>query len=184
MPLSNEEKIWLLDEVVSTAFASWLIYLEGHEKFADRSEEEQTRPEHNGYTTLKALLSHSLMAACYALVDTRKNSYSMHHAVKDRDLIVTRVAEQACEKCCDLRRKIATYRNNVTAHVNSTRTQADWAQYADIKNGEISDFLQNARTCIEELGRANLHKDFVPSSRMQFRSDFRAFCRVIVGQDE
>lgn len=108
----------------------------------------------------------------------------MHHAVRDRELIVIPAALQACERCCDLRNKIATYHNNVTAHVNSARTQAHWAQFADIKNGEISDFLYSARTFVEELGRANLHEGFIPSSRMPFKRDFHTFCRVIVDQDD
>jgi len=177
--LSNEEKIWLIDEVVSTAMASWQIYVEGGKTFSDWPEERQSQPEYYGYTTLKSLLSHSLMASCYALVDTGKRSYSMHHAVKDPELIVTLVAKQEYEKCCNHRSKIATYRNNVTAHVNSARTQADWAQFADIKNNEISEFLRSAHKFVEELGRANLHEDFAPSSRMLFKRDFRAFCRVI-----
>lgn len=181
--LSNEGKIWLLDEVVSTAFASWHIYIEGDKKFSDWPKERRSRPEYYGYTTLKVLLSHSLMASCYALIDTGKRSYSMHHAIKDRDLIVTPVAKQEYEKCCDLRSKIATYRNNVTAHVNSARTQEDWAQFAGIKNDEISAYLRSARTFVEELGRTNLGEDFVPSSRMLFKRDFRAFCRVIVDQE-
>ena len=184
MPLSNEEKIWLIDEVVSTAMASWQIYVEGDKKFSNWPKERQKQPEYVGYTTLKALLSYSLMASCYALVDTGKRSYSMHQAVKDPELFVTPVAKQEYEKCCDLRSKIATYRNNVTAHVNSTRTQSDWAQFAGIKNGEISAFLQSAHKFIEELGRANLHEGFVPSSRMLFKRDFRAFCRVIADQDD
>lgn len=184
MPLSIEEKIWLIDEVASTAMASWQIYVEGDKNFSDWPKERQNQPEYCGYTTLKTLLSHSLMASCYALVDTGKRVYSMHHAVNDPDLFVTQAAKSEYKKCCDLRSKIATYRNNVTAHVNSARTQADWAQFAGIKNSDISAFLQSAHKFVEEIGRANLHEGFVPSSRMPFKRNFHAFCRVIVDQDD
>ena len=180
--LSAERKIWLLDEVVSTAFASWHIYIAGYDKCNSWPEERRNRAAYTGYTTLKALLSHSLMAACYALVDSGQRSYSLHHAVQDPTLVVTPLAKLECESCLRLRSKIATYRNNVTAHVNDKRTQKDWAQFADIKNGEIDAFLLSARTVVEELGKANLDAHFIPSSRMPFQEDFREFCRVLLDQ--
>jgi hypothetical protein len=183
VPLSNEQKVLLIEEVVSTAMASWQIYVEADKKFLDWPHEKQSQPEYCGYFTLKSLLSHSLMASCYALIDTGKRSYSMHHAVKDRELVISPAAKQEYENCCNLRGKIAIYRNNVTAHVNSSRSQSDWAQFADIKNRDISEFLRNAHQFVKELGRANLHEDFVPSSEMQFKRDFRAFCRVISDQE-
>jgi hypothetical protein len=179
--LSNEEKILLIDEVVSTAVASWQIYVEGDKEFSGWPDERQNSPEYRGYHTIKNLLSHSLMGACYALVETGRRSYSMHHAVKDQDLIVTQTAKTEFQNCCNFRGKIATYRNNVTAHVNATRTQSDWAQIAGIKNQDISDYLLSAHNFVEELGRANLSNDFVPSSRVRFKRDFRAFCRVMAG---
>lgn len=163
--------------------ASWQIYVEVDKKFSDWPKERQSQPEYYGFTTLKALLSHSLMASCYALIDTGKRSYSMYHAVEDQGLIITPMVKQEYEKCYGLRSKIATYRNNVTAHVNSARTQADWAQYADIKNSDISDYLRSAHKFVKELGRANLGEDFVPSSEMQFKRNFRAFCRVMDDQE-
>jgi len=178
--LSAERKIWLLDEMVSTAFASWHIYLTGYDKFKNWPEERRGHAAYTGYTTLRALLSHSLMGACYALVDSGQRSYSFHHAVRDSTLAITPLAKQECESCLKLRNKIATYRNNVTAHVNAKRTQEDWAQFANIKNAEISAFLASARTVIEELGKANLNAQFIPSSRMSFRGDFREFCRVLL----
>jgi len=180
--LSAEHKIWLLDEVVSTAFASWHIYIAGYDKFNDWPEEQQGLAAYTGYTTLTVLLSHSLMSACYALVDSGQRSYSIHHAVKDPTLVITPLAKRECENCLILRSKIATYRNNVTAHVNTKRTQTDWAQFADIKNAEIDAFLLSARTVVEELGKANLGVHFIPSSRMSFQGDFREFCRVLLDQ--
>lgn len=182
MSLSNKQKVLLIDEVVSSAMASWQIYVEADEKFSDWPHEKQSQPEYCGYFTLKSLLSHSLMASCYALIDTGKRSYSMHHVVKDPGLVTTQVAKQEYEKCYQLRSKISTYRNNVTAHVNSTRTQSDWAQFAGIKNSDISDFLRSAHKFVKELGRVNIGEDFVPSSEMQFKRDFRAFCRAIGDQ--
>ncbi|PCI04631.1 MAG: hypothetical protein COB78_10080 [Hyphomicrobiales bacterium] len=178
--LSIKNKIWLLDEVVSTAFGSWHIYLAGHDKFSDWPEECRSQSAYRGYTTLRSLLCHSLMVACYALVDSSNKAYSLHHAVKDPDLIVTPMAVNKCENCLRLRSKIATYRNNVTAHVNNRRTQSEWAQFANIKNGEIDAFLLSARAVVEELGKVNLGTEFVPSSRMPFQRDFNEFCRVII----
>ncbi len=178
--LSAERKIWLLDEVVSTAFASWHIYIAGYDRFNNWPDEWQDRAAYTGYTTIRALLSHSLMSACYTLVDSGRRSYSMHHAVHDQKLIITPLAKQEFESCLRLRGKIATYRNNVTAHVNAKRTQKDWAQFADIKNGKIDAFLLSARTVVEELGKANLGAHFVPSSHMSFQGDFREFCRVLL----
>jgi hypothetical protein len=131
---------------------------------------------------INALLSHSLMASCYALIDSGQRSYSMHHAVKDQTLVITPLAKQECESCLRLRGKIATYRNNVTAHVNAKRTQEDWAQFANVKNGEIDAFLLSARAIVEEFGKANLGAHFVPSSRMPFQEDFREYCRVLLDQ--
>jgi hypothetical protein len=104
----------------------------------------------------------------------------MHHAITDPDLAVTPMAKRECENCLGLRTKIATFRNNVTAHVNTKRTQANWAEFAGIKNGEIDAFLKSARTVVEELGQANLGPQFVASSRMPFRRDFREFCRALL----
>lgn len=183
MSLSKNQKVLLIDEVVSSAMASWQIYVEADRKFSDWPIEQQNRPEYLGYFTLKSLLSHSLMASCYALIDKGKLSYSMHHAVNDSELIVSLMAQKEYEKCSDLRSKIAIYRNNVTAHVNSSRTQSDWAKHAGIKNRDISEFLLSAHQFASELGRANLGGDFIPSSEMQFKRDFRAFCRVMGEQE-
>ncbi|WP_299812367.1 hypothetical protein [uncultured Roseibium sp.] len=177
--MSPNDKIWLLDEVVSTATASWRIYIAAYNKFSDWPEERQNSPEYSGYTTIRALLSHSLMSACYASVESGKRSYSMHHAINDPDMIVSPLAKIECKNCLDLRTKIATYRNNITAHVNTKRKQAEWANFADIKNGEIDTFLKSARTVVEELGKSNLDATFIASSRMSFQRNFREFCRVM-----
>lgn len=178
--LTTKDKILLLDEVVSTACASWRIYIAGYNKFNDWPEECRGQSAYFGYTTLRAVLSHSLMVACYASVESGKRTYSMHHAIKDPELIVTPLAVTESEKCFRLRSKIATYRNNVTAHVNNKKTQADWGQFADIKNGEIDAFLSSARTVVEELGKANLGVYFRPSSYMSFQQNFREFCRAMI----
>ncbi|WP_306260395.1 hypothetical protein [Pararhizobium sp. IMCC21322] len=177
--MSPSDKIWLLDEVVSTATASWRIYIAAYDKFSVWPVERQDSPEYNGYATIRALLSHSFMSACYASVESGKRSYSMHHAINDPDLIVSPLAKMECENCLGLRTKIATYRNNVTAHVNTKRKQAEWANFANIKNGEIDVFLRSARTVVEELGKSNLGVHFLASSRMTFQKNFREFCRVM-----
>lgn len=174
------DKIMLLDEVVSTAFASWQLYTAGEDKFSKWPKEWRSRPDYIGYTTLRVLLGNSLINACYTLVDSGKRSYSMHHAIKDPDLIVTPPANRECEKCLQLRSKIATYRNNITAHVNAKRTQADWGQFAGIKKEEIKSFVFSARNVVEALGKANLDLHFIPSSRMPFQENFREYCRSMI----
>lgn len=180
--LSAEHKIWLLDEVVSTAFASWHLYIAGYDKFDNWPEERRSQAAYTGYTTFRVLLSHSLMSACYKLVDSGQRSYSIHHAIKDPKLVITPLAKLECENCLILRSKIATYRNNVTAHVNDKRTLTDWAEFAAITNAEIDSFLLSARTVVEELGKSNLDVHFTPSSRMSFKGNFREFCRVLLDQ--
>jgi hypothetical protein len=178
--LSPDEKIWLLDEVVSTATASWHIYILAYDKFSNWPDDLQDGPEYTGYTTVRTLLSHGLMSACYAAVDSGQKSYSIHHAKDDPALVVSELARRESKRCLKLRPKIATYRNNVTAHVNTKRKQSDWAEFADIKNGEIDTFLNSARAFVEELGKANLGSHFLASSRMQFQHDFREFCRALL----
>jgi hypothetical protein len=123
--LSAREKIMLLDEVVSTATASWRIYIAADHKFSDWPESRRDNPAYTGYTTIKALLSHSLMSALYASMEPGKHSYSMRHAVEDPELIVTPTARNGFKCCLLLWPKIAIYRNNVTAHVNTKRKQTD-----------------------------------------------------------
>lgn len=168
-----------MDEVVSTAIASWRIYISAYNRFSDWPMERRNSPEYDGYLTVKALLSHSLMTACYASVETGKKSYSLFHATNDPDLIVSPLAKAECESCLQLKPKIAVYRNNVTAHVNTKRTQTDWADFAGIRNGEIDAFLESARTVVDELGRSNLNVRFLSSSRTSFQHEFREFCRVM-----
>ncbi len=177
--LTVKEKILLLDEVASTARSSWQIYLAIHSHFSSWSDEHHLHPAYFGYRNLENLLSGSLMTACYALVETGKRSYSLHHAVSDADLEVSSEVLSNCMCCFDLRSKISKYRNNVVAHVNATRSQADWAQAAGIENKEIDDFLFSARAAIEGLSRDNLEDAFVPSVTRPVQDDFYAFCQEI-----
>lgn len=178
--LSPREKILLLDEVVSTATASWRIYIVAFNKFSDWPEGRQDSPEFNGYVAIRTVLTHGLMSALYASIDSGKRSYSMHHAIQDPELIVSKLARSECENCLKLRAKIATYRNNVTAHVNTKRKQTDWADFAGLTNGEIDAFLKSARTVVEELGTANTRVHFLASSQTTFQRDFHEFCRVLL----
>lgn len=177
--LTVKERVLLLDEVASTAFGSWQIQIALHDKFSKWPEDDQDHPAYTGYTTMRVLLSHSLIVACYALLDSNPKAYSFCHAVNDPDLKVTDKALSEYEECVKLRGKIATYRNNVSAHVNSRRTQSDWAMLAGIKNREFDVFIRNARSVVTELGKANIDSDFIPSSHMAFYSDFHEFCRAM-----
>ena len=152
-----------------------------YDKFSDWPEELQDTPEYNEYRTINVLLSHSLMSTCYAFLESGKKFYSLLRAIEDPYLVVTPLAKSECDKCCQLRPKIAIFRNNVTAHVNVKRRQTDWADLAGIKNGEIDAFMQSARTAVEELGKSNVHPEFVASSRTTFQHNFRKFCRVMQG---
>lgn len=181
--LSVKDKILLLDEVASSARSSWQIYLAAHENFADWPLQERSDPAYLGYCNLKNLLSISLMTTCYSLVETGRRAYSLHHAITDPSLSVSSEARKYCQDCFDLRAKISKYRNNVVAHVNSRKTQADWAHLAGISNGEIDNFLQNVRAAIEELSIHNLEHGFAPCVSMPVQDHFRAFCRMSVGID-
>lgn len=64
--MSPDGKIRLLDEVVSTAIASWRIYIVVDKKLSTWLDDERKTPEYEGCCTLKVLLCHSLMSAWYA----------------------------------------------------------------------------------------------------------------------
>ena len=78
-------------------------------------------------------------------------------------------------------KKISKYRSNVVAHVNSKRTQSDWAEAAGIKNEEIDEFLHSSRAAIEELVRDNLEQGLAPVVAMPVRDFFFEYCREITG---
>jgi len=177
--LSVEERILLLDEVASTARSSWQILLIGHERFSNFPEEHRQHPAYLGYCNMTNLLSVSLMTACYALIDTRPKTYSLHHAASDKDLQISSTFKEHCDVCFSLRKKIAKYRNNVVAHVNSKRTQSDWADAAGIKNEEIGEFLHSAKAAIEELVCDNLEQRLAPVVTMPVRDFFFEYCREI-----
>lgn len=177
--LSVEEKILLLDEVASTARSSWQIHLIGHERFSAFPEEHRQNPAYLGYCNMRNLLSVSLMTACHALIDTNPKTYSFHHAISDKDLQISSSVRNHCAVCFSLRKKIAKYRNNVVAHVNSKRTQSHWANAAGIRNGEIDEFLHSARAAVEELARDNLEHGLAPVITMPVRDFFFEYCRVI-----
>ncbi len=177
--MSPDEKIKLLDEVVATAIASWRIYIVVDAKFSTWADDERNTPEYEGCCTLKVLLCHSLMSACYASMDQAKTSYSLHRAIADPDLVISPEAKEKFGQCKAFWPKIAKYRNNVTAHVNLKRTQSEWADFANIKNGEIDAFMKNARIIVEELCKANLGVRNLSSSRNSFQKEFRDFCRVV-----
>lgn len=174
--LSVEEKIWQLDEVVSTAFGSWQIYVTAYNKFNDWPEKRREHPAFSGYETIRNLLSHSLIVACDALLDSGKQSYSFHHAMNDPELKITSEATAEYQACLKFTKKIGIYRNNVSAHINDRKTQAEWAQHANIKNGEFDIFIRSARATITELGKANINTNFVPSSKSPFAYEFNEFC--------
>ena len=111
--LSVEEKVLLLDEVACTARSSWQIQLAMHDDFISWPNEDRWQPAYMGYCNLRNLLSVSLMTACYALVETGKRAYSLHHAVSDPTLHISATVRQHCDVCFGLRSKIAKYRNNV-----------------------------------------------------------------------
>lgn len=177
--MTPDEKIRLLDETVSTAIASWRIYILVDEKYSAWAEDMYNTPEYDGCRTLRVLLCHSLMSACYASMDRGNKSYSMYHAVKDKDLVISPMAKEKFDQCDSLWPKIATYRNNVTAHVNNRRTQSEWADFAGIGNGEIDAFAKSAPIVIKELCRANLGVRNLASSRRSFQQEFRDFCRIL-----
>lgn len=177
--LSVEQKILLLDEVASTARSSWQIHLVGHERFSGFPEEHKQHPAYLGYCNIRNILSVSLMTACYSLIETNKKTYSLYHAVSDKDLQISSNVKRNCEICFALREKISRYRNNVVAHVNAKRTQSDWAQAAGIQNREIDDFLYSARVAVEELARDNLEEGLAPVVTMPVRSFFFEYCRAI-----
>lgn len=128
---------------------------------------------------MRTLLSVSLMTACYALIDTNRRTYSFHHAISDKDLKISSVVKKHCDVCFSLREKVAEYRNNVVAHVNSKRSQSDWANLVDIKHEEIDEFLHSARAAIEELVRDNLEQGLAPVVTMPVRDFFFEYCREI-----
>lgn len=177
--LSVEERILLLDEVASTARSSWQIHLIGHERFSDFPEEHRQNPAYLGYCNMRNLLSVSLMTACYALIDTNRKTYSFHHAISDKDLQISSNVKKHCDVCFSLRGKISKYRNNVVAHVNSKRSQSDWADATGIKNEEIDEFLHSSKAAIEELVRDNLEQGLAPVVTMPVRDFFLAYCREI-----
>lgn len=177
--LSVEEKIILLDEVASTARSSWQIHLIGHERFSDFPEEHRQHAAYLGYCNMRNLLSVSLMTSCHALIDTNQKTYSLHHAISDKDLLISSSVKKHCDLCFSLRKKIAKYRNNVVAHVNSKRTQSDWANAAGIQTDEIDEFLHSAKAAIEGLTRDNLKQGLAPVVTMPVRDFFLEYCRVI-----
>lgn len=177
--LSVEERILLLDEVASTARSSWQIHLIGHERFSDFPEEHRQHPAYLGYCNMRNLLSVSLMTACYALIDINRKTYSFHHAILDKDLQISASVKKHCDVCFSLREKISKYRSNVVAHVNSKRTQSDWAEAAGIKNEEISEFIHSAGAAIEELVRDNLGQGLAPVVTMPVSNLFFEYCQEI-----
>lgn len=168
----------LLDEVASTARSSWQIQLAMLDDFAHWPKTYRGHPAYFGYRNMTNILSVSLMTACYALIETGSKSYSLHHAMKDDALKVSSEVRQNCDVCFELRGKISKYRNNVVAHVNTTKSQSDWADAAGIRNGEIDRFLQSARTAIEILCHDNIGGGFSPVVTMPVQRDFREFCRM------
>lgn len=182
--LTVTEKILLLDEVGGLARSAWQIHLSIYEEFCDWPSSDQLNPAYLGYINLRNILSVGLMTSCYSLIETGSRSYSLHHAMSDSSLKISLEARSHCDKCFELRQKISKYRNNVVAHVNSKRSQADWAQASNISNGEIDRFIESARFAIEELSKDNLEGDFSPCVTMPVQDHFRAFCRLSVEMDD
>lgn len=182
--LTKNEKVLLLDEVASAARSSWQIYLVALEEFSEYTGALQRDPAYLGFCNIRNLLTASLMTACYALIDKRKDAYSLHHAVSDPNLTVSHEVRQHCKTCFGLRDKIGRYRNNVVAHVNDKRSQSDWAQAAEIQNGDIDNFLSEARLAIEGLSQDNMETGFRPCVTMPVRDHFIAFCQKIANQQK
>lgn len=176
--LSTPEKILLLDEVTNTARASWQIIVIGDNDFRDCPRGGPYEMAYLGYHTVKNLLSVSLMSACYSLVDTGKRSYSFHHAEHDASLKISTKTKAHFERCFEYRGRIATYRNNVVAHVNNRRSQSDWADFAGIKHQDIDTFLDNALAAVLELARDNSVSERALGVTKPVRSYFHEFCRI------